>query len=65
MNGVNIEEKNLMDLGDFLESGEESDFTQLVENGLETIKDQYGVTDIQIAAKKLRSISQSCMSKAK
>lgn len=65
MNGVNIEEKNLMDLCDFLESGKESDFTKFVENGLETMKDQYGVTDIQTAAKKLHSISQTCMSKAK
>jgi hypothetical protein len=65
MNGVNIEEKNLMDLCDFLESGEESDFTKLVENGLETMKDQYGVTDIQTAAKKLHSISQTCMSLAR
>lgn len=64
MNGINIEEKNLLDLCDFLESGTEDDFTKLVENGLETMKDQYGVTDIQMAAKKFHSISQACMSKA-
>lgn len=65
MNGVNIEEKNLIDLCDFLETGSQSDFTKLVDNGLETMKDQYGVNDIEMAAKKLHSISQECMSQAK
>jgi hypothetical protein len=65
MNGVNIEEKNLIDLCNFLETGTQSDFTKLVENGLETMKDQYGVNDIEMAAKKLHSISQECMNQAK
>ncbi|MDD2761340.1 MAG: hypothetical protein PHH11_13750 [Methylomonas sp.] len=65
MNGVNIEEKNLIDLCDFLETGTQSDFTKLIDNGLYTIKEQYGVNDIEIAAKKLHSISQECMNRAK
>ncbi|MCQ8106400.1 hypothetical protein NP590_20015 [Methylomonas sp. SURF-2] len=65
MNGVNIEEKNLMDLCDFLETGTQADFTKLIDNGLAAMKDQYGVSDIETAAKKLHSISQECMSQAK
>ncbi|MDD5581299.1 MAG: hypothetical protein PHY16_18770 [Methylobacter sp.] len=63
MNGVNIDEKNLMDLCDFLENDDQPAFTQLVVDGLETMKAHYGVTDIQDAAKKLHAISQCCMSK--
>lgn len=65
MNGVNIEEKNLIDLCDFLETGTQADFRKLIDNGLDVMKDQYGVNDIETAAKKLHSISQECMSRAK
>jgi len=61
MNGVNIEEENLTDLCDYLETGTQADFTKLVENGLEVMKDQYGVTDIKKAAKKFHSISQESL----
>jgi len=60
-NGVNIEEKNLTDLCDYLETGTQSDFTKLVENGIEVMKNQYGVTDIKKAAKKFHSISQQSL----
>jgi hypothetical protein len=61
INGVNIEEENLTDLCDYLETGTKSDFTKLIENGLEVMKDQYGVTDIKKAAKKFHSISQQSL----
>lgn len=61
MNGVNIDEENLTDLCDYLETGTKSDFTKLVENGLEVMKDQYGLTDIKKAAKKFHSISQESL----
>lgn len=64
MNGVNVEEKNLDDLYHYLATGRESDFDKLVEGGLNTMKDQYGLTDIEEAAQKLHSIGQTCMSKA-
>lgn len=64
MNGVNIEEKNIDDLYNFLEKGRESDFDALIEGGLHTMKDQYGLTDIEEAAQKLHTVSQTCMSKA-
>jgi len=65
MNGVNIEEENLTDLCDYLETGTQADFTKLVENGLEVMKDQYGVTDIKKAAKKFHSISQRTLNKTR
>jgi len=61
INGVNIEEENLTDLCDYLETGTQADFKKLVENGLEVMKDQYGVTDIKKAAKKFHSISQESL----
>ena len=65
MNGVNIEEKNLDDLYSYLEKGRESDFNKLVEGGLISMKNQYGLTDIETAAQKFHSIGQACMGKAR
>jgi hypothetical protein len=65
MNGVNIEEKNLDDLYNYLDTGNEADFDKLAENGLNTIKEQYGLSDMEQAAQKLHLIGRACMIKAK
>jgi hypothetical protein len=63
MNGVNIEEENIDDLYRYLESGHESDFDKLVEGGLDVMKDQYGLNDIEQVAQKFHSSGQACMNK--
>jgi hypothetical protein len=62
INGVNIEEENIDDLYRYLDSGHESDFNKLVEGGLNVMKDQYGLTDIEQVAQKFHSAGQACVS---
>ena len=64
MNGVNIEEKNLDDLYNYLDTGNEADFNKFSEDGLNTMKDQYGLSDMEQAAQKIHSIGQACMNRA-
>lgn len=53
--GINIEEKNLDDLYNYLESNNEADFNALVHGGINTMKDQYGVTDIEQVLQSVKS----------
>lgn len=64
MNGVNIDEKNMDDLHDFLNKGNTANFDTLVKGGLKTMNKQYGLNDFMEAAQKFHSISQACMGKA-
>jgi hypothetical protein len=57
MNGINITERNLNDLYNLLDNPNSDNLEELAKGGLETIKEEYGLNDLNEALQKFKSLT--------
>ena len=60
LNGINITDRDLDTLDAFLDTNKEPDLSPLIETGLQTFADQYGLRDLGEARDKIRSFDKTC-----
>lgn len=58
MNGINITEDNINDVYNLLDNPSSENLEELARGGLETIKDEYGLSDLNKALEKFKSLTE-------